>query len=168
MVRNRDCTGSRPHKRSEVAHNKTEQRSPRRQTITTYGKRVLVVAVVCMMSLTGYNQSSASSLDAGGDIERRGSTATAEEWKSAVLASLMSGGPAMQHAAKSIMANDVQIRFKSCRGYSNPPVSGWVCLCSSEASGTLSRQLEAHRWPWHTAQSNGLRTARPPRLRTWV
>jgi hypothetical protein len=35
-------------------------------------------------------------------------------------------------------------RFNSCRGYSNPPVSGWVSLCRGEASGTLFRRAEGH------------------------
>jgi hypothetical protein len=68
-----------------------------------------------MMSLTCYSQSYASSLDTGADIERRGSSPSSEEWKGAVLASLMKGGPAMQHAADYILANDVQIRFRNLR-----------------------------------------------------
>jgi hypothetical protein len=65
------------------------------------------------MSLTCYSQSYASSLDTGADIERSGSSPSSEEWKSAVLASLMRGGSAMQHAAKYIIAHDVQIRFRN-------------------------------------------------------
>jgi hypothetical protein len=65
------------------------------------------------MSLTGYTQSYASPLDAGGDIKPRESPPTPEQWRSALLASLMEGGPAMRHAAEYIIANDVQIRFRN-------------------------------------------------------
>ena len=119
MVKNHIGTGSELYARAVVAHNDSRQRSRPRTRISTHsrsktcGKRVLLVAMVLVMSLTSYTQSYASSLDAGGDIKRRASPPTPEQWRSAVLASLMEGGPAMQHAAEYIIANDVQIKFRN-------------------------------------------------------
>jgi hypothetical protein len=119
MVKNHNGTGSEPHTRPVAAHNDSRRRSRPCARIGTYsrsktfGKSVLLVAVVLVMSFASYTQSYASSLDAGGDIERRESPPTSEEWRSAVLASLREGGSAMQHAAEYIIANDVQIRFRS-------------------------------------------------------
>jgi hypothetical protein len=81
----------------------------------TCARRMLLGVVMISVLLTNHSQSYAASLGTAAGNEQGQSSTTAEEWRRAVLAHLMQGGPAMQHAAEYIIANDVEIRFRALK-----------------------------------------------------